>query len=277
MITHSLMSRTLHYSKDGSKKYVTCQVQPSRFLYELVPSKKKVDGILEGTDIDDEPFIKDNEGTIWNRNAGVKEYVAGQNVPGKNAIVFWSGIKSHHQKLTSIFSFVEYFQKAYWQPINSVAKRADLRRHTSVNTTFPSENKIDNQATDNMLFKVGESVVVTNTKHKHYDKTGIVCKVSKCFVSFRESETRQIVRIKPSFLSMAVAEKDQLSVHASSPKKIVAEEKRNVSNGLSQHETKRLEARLTLLTVQQLKSRLKRLKLPVSGRKSQLISRLLGR
>lgn len=85
VITHSLMSRTLHYSKDGSKKYVTCQVQPSRFLYELVPSKKKVDGILDYTESEDEPFLNDNAGTVWNRNAGVKEFVAGRNVPGEHS------------------------------------------------------------------------------------------------------------------------------------------------------------------------------------------------
>ena len=101
------MSRTLYYSKDGSKKYVTCQVQPSRFLYELVPSKKKVDGVLDGMEHSNEPFVKDNVGTVWNRNAGVKDYVAGYNVP-------------------------DFFQKAYRQPRNSVARRADLRQHSSV-------------------------------------------------------------------------------------------------------------------------------------------------
>lgn len=76
------MSRTLHYSKDGGRKYVTSQVRPSRFLYELVPSKKKVDGVLDYSD-DDTSLLSDNAGTVWNRNAGVKEYVAGQDVPGE--------------------------------------------------------------------------------------------------------------------------------------------------------------------------------------------------
>jgi len=85
VITHSLMSRTLHYTANGSKKYVTSQVQPSRFLYELVPSKKKVDGVLDYTSHEDENFFIDNPETVWNRNAGIKEYIAGQNVPGKIA------------------------------------------------------------------------------------------------------------------------------------------------------------------------------------------------
>ena len=85
------MNRSLYYSKDGSKRYVTCQVQPSRFLYEAVPTKTRVDGVLDGTEHLDKPFVKDNVDTVWNRNAGVKDYVAGNNVP-------------------------EFFQKAYRLP-----------------------------------------------------------------------------------------------------------------------------------------------------------------
>lgn len=179
--------------------------------------------------------------------------------------------------------FVDYFQKAYQQPKHSVSKRADLRRHTSVNISSPFElsklepqNKID-PAREHIYFKVGEKVVVTNEKHKHYEKTGIVLKVSKCFVSFRESETRQTLRIKPSFLQLAVARQDGFNLDFSPPKTLITDDESKTSNGLSKNETERLEARLAQLTVQQLKSRLKRLKLPVSGKKSQLISRLLGR
>lgn len=90
VITHCLMRRTLYYGKDGSKRYVTGQVQPSRFLYELVPSKKKVDGILDSKDDTREmsypqSILEDNRNTVWNRKTGIKDYVVGQNVPGENA------------------------------------------------------------------------------------------------------------------------------------------------------------------------------------------------
>lgn len=108
VITHSFMKRILHYGNDGRKKYVTSQVQPSRFLYELVPSKKAEDGysnnINESSD-DRSPSPDDNKGTVWNRSAGVKEYVAGQDLPN-------------------------FFQKSYVQPKGYAAKRSELRQPT---------------------------------------------------------------------------------------------------------------------------------------------------
>ena len=105
VITHSFMTRVLHYGKNGMKKYVTSQVVPSRFLYELVPSKQRKDGMDDGDD--DVPWLPDNKGTEWRRTPGVKEYVAGRNVP-------------------------HFFQKAYQMPKGYVAKRSELRQVSSV-------------------------------------------------------------------------------------------------------------------------------------------------
>ena len=105
VITHSFMTRVLHYGKNGMKKYVTSQVEPSRFLYELVPSKQREDGIYDGDD--DVPWLPDNKGTEWRRTSGVKEYVVGRNVP-------------------------HFFQKAYQMPKGYVAKRSALRQVSAV-------------------------------------------------------------------------------------------------------------------------------------------------
>jgi len=83
VITHSFISRILHFGKDRQKNYVTSQCSPSRFLYELMPSKRVEDGVLTedtGTEISWSRTIE-NEGTVWNRDLGYKEIVAGQNLP----------------------------------------------------------------------------------------------------------------------------------------------------------------------------------------------------
>jgi len=110
VITHSFMKRVLHYGKDGRKKYVTGQVQPSRFLYELMPSMRIKDGATNSNGLNnDVPLFpsRDNKGTVWNRSTGIKEYVCGQNLPRS-------------------------FQKAYHMPAGYVAKRSDLRRVSNV-------------------------------------------------------------------------------------------------------------------------------------------------
>ncbi|KAL7547693.1 hypothetical protein ACHAWF_010974 [Thalassiosira exigua] len=119
-ITHSKTKRVLHYGRNGRKKHVTSQVQPSRFIYEIVPSKSVEDGNAsnKGTR-SDLPLIpspdSDHSGTFWDRSAGVKEYVAGQNVP-------------------------HFFQKSWAQPKGYVAKRADLRQFTNVDMMTPQTN-----------------------------------------------------------------------------------------------------------------------------------------
>lgn len=122
VITHSFMTRVLHYGKDGRKRYVTGQVEPSRFLYELVPSKRIEDGAVDSSNKDgsDElswlPPPSDNKGTVWDRSAGVKEFVAGRNLP-------------------------QHFQKAYKKPEGYVADRSELHRvhHTKITSNSDTQ------------------------------------------------------------------------------------------------------------------------------------------
>ena len=110
VITHSFVKRVLTFGEDGRKKHVTGQVQPSRFLYELKPSYRIKDGATTSAGKSSGPTwlpSSDNEGTVWDRSPGIKEYVAGQNLPHS-------------------------FQKAYQVPMGYVAKRSDLRRHSTV-------------------------------------------------------------------------------------------------------------------------------------------------
>ncbi|KAL3800403.1 hypothetical protein ACHAW5_009081 [Stephanodiscus triporus] len=113
VITHSFVKRVLTYGKDGRKKHVTGQVQPSRFLYELKPSYRIKDGTATSTGKSSGLTwlpSSDNEGTVWDRSPGIKEYVAGQNLPHS-------------------------FRKAYQVPMGYVAKRSDLRRLSTVKFT----------------------------------------------------------------------------------------------------------------------------------------------
>ncbi|KAL7541819.1 hypothetical protein ACHAXR_012553, partial [Thalassiosira sp. AJA248-18] len=121
VITHSFIQRVLNYGRDGRKKYVTGQVQPSRFLYEMVPSKRIEDGAASSNDqSSDIPWLpsSDNKGTVWNRSAGIKEIVAGQNLP-------------------------DFFQKTYQQPKGYVAKRSELRQFTNVSQASPAPLSTD--------------------------------------------------------------------------------------------------------------------------------------
>jgi ATP-dependent exoDNAse (exonuclease V) beta subunit len=103
VITHSFMSRKLHFGRGGTKRFVTSQVAPSRFLYELVPSKKHIDGIANKNEVLD----GDNVGTFWDRSAGIKEYVAGTNIP-------------------------QWFQESFKKPSGYVSRREDVRPHTTL-------------------------------------------------------------------------------------------------------------------------------------------------
>lgn len=103
VITHSFISRKLYYGRDGAKRFVTDQVEPSRFLYELVPSKKRIDGLANKNEL----LNGDNLGTFWDRSAGVKDYVAGRNIP-------------------------HWFRESYKQPIGYVSKRQDVRHRTNL-------------------------------------------------------------------------------------------------------------------------------------------------
>lgn len=112
-------------------------------------------------------------------------------------------------------------------------------------------------------------MIVQNKKHKLRGKIGTVTKVSKCFVFFNDQETKQIVRMKPSFLRIA-SDTDAVP-------QVESMVVQNEAYALTNDEANRLQSSLTKLSVQQLKNRLRKHKLPVSGRKSELINRLLGR
>ena len=103
VITHSFMSRKLHFGKDGAKRFVTSQVEPSRFLYELVPSKKHIDGLANKNEV----LSGDNVGTFWDRSAGIKDYVAGTNIP-------------------------HWFRDSFKKPAGFVTRREDVRPHTNI-------------------------------------------------------------------------------------------------------------------------------------------------
>ncbi|EJK54972.1 hypothetical protein THAOC_25357 [Thalassiosira oceanica] len=106
VVTHSFMKRTLHYGSDGRRKHVTSSVAPSRFLYELVPSKRKEDGVRsESSEANHWLSTRDNRGTRWDRSPGVKEYIAGQSAP-------------------------EFFQKSYQEPAGYVPRRRQVRPAT---------------------------------------------------------------------------------------------------------------------------------------------------
>ena len=106
VVTHSFMKRTLDYRSDGRRKHVTSQVAPSRFLYELVPSKRKEDGVCsESSEANHWLSTPDNKGTHWDRSPGVKEYIAGQSAP-------------------------EFFQKSYQEPAGYVPRRKQVRPTT---------------------------------------------------------------------------------------------------------------------------------------------------
>ena len=86
VLTHAFMSRVLHFRKDGGKRCVTSQDKLSLFVYELMPSKRALAGITNNdVDVGDcswlPPSSSDSKGTVWERDLGYKEWVAGENLP----------------------------------------------------------------------------------------------------------------------------------------------------------------------------------------------------
>lgn len=82
VVTHSFISRVLHNGPNLMTKYVTTQVRPSRFLYELVPAARTSSADTVHSEIT--PHGRLSNGlppVVWNRGRGVKEYVAGRDVP----------------------------------------------------------------------------------------------------------------------------------------------------------------------------------------------------
>lgn len=163
-------------------------------------------------------------------------------------------------------------------------RRADLRLHTNINMKSNSSKSSkpdvkdsgDTSTKHNIQFVTGDKVVVMDKKHQLHRKTGMVKKVSKCFVFVKDLETDQTIRIKPTFLQLTSDSESNLDSAASLPR-AATQYNQGETGVLSREEATQLESRLRKLTVQQLKTRLKRLKLPVSGRKYELINRLLGR
>jgi hypothetical protein len=171
-----------------------------------------------------------------------------------------------------------FFQKAYQQPTDSVDRRKNLRLHT----TTKSKNAtpildVDGDVTVHTVeFAPGDIVFVDSKKHKLHGKIGTVIKVSKCFVFVNEHTTKQTVRIKPSFLRIGL-DADVTTKALRIGLNADVTRKASELTVLTDHEADKLQLCLAKLSVQQLKGRLRKLKLPVGGRKSELINRLLGR
>lgn len=82
VITHSFMDRVLYNGPNLTSKHVTTQVSPSRFLYELCPAARTSSadtvhnaGIVGKKDSRGVPSV------VWYRGKGVKECIAGRDVP----------------------------------------------------------------------------------------------------------------------------------------------------------------------------------------------------
>ena len=82
VITHSFTDRVLHNGPNLKSRYVTQQVSPSRFLYELVPAARtsSADTVHNGGIIEKESS-KGLPSVVWYRGRGIKEHMAGRNVP----------------------------------------------------------------------------------------------------------------------------------------------------------------------------------------------------
>jgi hypothetical protein len=82
VITHSFVSRVLHIGPDLMSKYVTTQVRPSRFLYELVPAAMTSSAnTVHNANATHNNSPNGLPTVVWNRGKGIKEIVAGRDVP----------------------------------------------------------------------------------------------------------------------------------------------------------------------------------------------------
>lgn len=127
------------------------------------------------------------------------------------------------------------------------------------------------ESKDNRGFRTGDSVVVTYKKHRQYGKIGTIEKVSKCFVFFSDNETKQSIKIKPSFLQITTnySNENTETLRSKTTKRMSSK-----FDSIDTNKTERSKSELAKLTVPQLKSRLRQVRLPVSGKKSELIDRL---
>jgi DNA helicase-2/ATP-dependent DNA helicase PcrA len=79
VITHAFIDRVLYNGPDLKSRYVTQQVSPSRFLYELVPAAitTSANTVHNGGTLES----KGLPSVVWYRGKGIKEYMAGRDVP----------------------------------------------------------------------------------------------------------------------------------------------------------------------------------------------------
>lgn len=74
VITYSFIKRVPYYGSKGEKRYITEQVEPSRFLYDLMDASRQ------------NQFDKNGRKTVeWSNSVGFKEVVAGKNLPDEFA------------------------------------------------------------------------------------------------------------------------------------------------------------------------------------------------
>ncbi len=88
-ITYSFVARVPYYNNNNSniKKYVTEQVRPSRFLFDLVyNTQSHYNHYLDSNqdckhDQDTQKFKNTSAGIYWDKRSGIKDFIAGQNLP----------------------------------------------------------------------------------------------------------------------------------------------------------------------------------------------------
>jgi hypothetical protein len=238
VITHSFVSRKLHFGKDGSKRFVTSQVEPSRFLYELVPSKKHIDGLANKSEV----LSGDNVGTFWDRSAGIKDYVAGTNTP-------------------------HWFRESFKEPAGYASRREDVRPYTNVLekatltltetrqsekvTTSDLPNETGLVSSQNEVATASDSIVEEKDEGEVTDSTKDMI---ADYSSMTVSQLKRILRSK--------------GLKVSGRKAVLVErlESESASSAVSLNTSS--------ITVAQLEHILRRKGLKVDGRKDVLIERL---
>ncbi len=238
VITHSFVSRKLHFGKDGSKRFVTSQVEPSRFLYELVPSKKHIDGLANKSEV----LSGDNVGTFWDRSAGIKDYVAGTNTP-------------------------HWFRESFKEPAGYASRREDVRPYTNVLekatltltetrqsekvTTSDLPNETGLVSSQNEVATASDSIVEEKDEGEVTDSTKDMI---ADYLSMTVSQLKRILRSK--------------GLKVSGRKAVLVErlESESASSAVSLNTSS--------ITVAQLEHILRRKGLKVDGRKDVLIERL---
>ena len=261
VITHSFFKQALSFCKQGFKRYTTSHVEPSRFLYELVPSKKQKDGLPT----DDNEVVSDNVGTFWDRSPGIKEYVAGTNVP-------------------------QWFQKAYEKPAGHVSRREDVRPHTNLLEKAASNSKIHNSPSSKTSSLVNnEDEAEVNASTDYWSMTvpqlkeilrskGLKVSGRKSVLIERlESEVSSTISLESNEGNTQITV-EQLD-HILQRKGMKIGRKKDVL--AERLKSENIPAEKTLLdyltmTVVQLKKKLRSKGLKVSGRKAVLIERLVS-